>query len=102
VHLTCPIRQVKGADGYGTEASKFGANPAYSTDDAEMELMYVIVCKHYILASSLVLVFAVCSYYRPVENLYFGTGFGRGQIRMFTQGVSKSSLFEGKTNVPAG
>jgi hypothetical protein len=36
MHLTCPIRQDKGGDGYGTEASKVGANPAYSTGNTEL------------------------------------------------------------------
>jgi hypothetical protein len=48
MHLTCPIRQDKGGDGYGTEASKLGANPAYSTGHAETVQLYLIVSKNYI------------------------------------------------------
>jgi hypothetical protein len=48
MRLTCPIRQDEGDGGYGTEASKFEANPAYSTAYAEMEPAYLIVSKRYI------------------------------------------------------
>jgi hypothetical protein len=48
MHLTCPIRQDKWGDGYGTEASKLGANPAYSTGNTETGQIYLIVFKAYI------------------------------------------------------
>jgi len=76
MHLTCPIRQGRGVDGYGTEASKLGANPAYSTAHAETEPVYLIDHTKYARSLPTVDIFAFCSYYGPVENLYFGTGLG--------------------------
>jgi hypothetical protein len=48
MRLTCPIRQGRWGDGYGTEASKLRANSAYSTGNAETEPIYLIVSKSYI------------------------------------------------------
>jgi hypothetical protein len=77
MHLTCPIRQDKRGDGYGTEASKWEANSTYSTGHTETEPIYLFEYKLDIRVSATGHIFAVCSYYRAVENLYFGTGFGR-------------------------
>jgi hypothetical protein len=77
MHLTCPIRQDKGGAGYGTEASKLRANSAYSTAYAETERIYIFEYKRDVGVRRSQTTFAVSSYYGAVENLYFGTGFGR-------------------------